>query len=344
MKKRRRNTLAAVAEKSGVAKSTASRILSGRGGASDNARKRVLSAAKSLGYKRDDILSRVMSGIRGSGAMPQFETVAFVNAKNVRDCSKSYSAIARYVAAAKDAARKSGYSVCDIWLYEKNFTPQKLERLMRARNMRGGIIYGHYYKDSIPKDFFGVLKKFKFVSMGVRANAPVEISVFMDRFLVVKGYAERIMKSGCKRVGFVIEKFADKYENGKFSGGFLSAQLERNSLPIMPPLFWSADAEKNGRALEQYVARYSPDAIFSYSTDISDILTSKNFAFPSSVKLFHYDEKYRNAKIGRISNQKDVGEASMRTLSEILGATAAQRRKINILEISVSPKWTAARK
>ena len=336
MKKRRRNTLAAVAEKSGVAKSTASRILSGRGGASDNARKRVLSAARSLGYKRDDILSRVMSGIRGSGAMPQFETVAFVNAKNVRDCSKSYSAIARYVAAAKDAARKSGYSVCDIWLYEKNFTPQKLERLMRARNMRGGIIYGHYYKDSIPKDFFGVLKKFKFVSMG----SEQELQSFAD-FLWSKAMRKDMSRAAARRF---VSKFADKYENGKFSGGFLSAQLERNSLPIMPPLFWSADAEKNGRALEQYVARYSPDAIFSYSTDISDILTSKNFAFPSSVKLFHYDEKYRNAKIGRISNQKDVGEASMRTLSEILGATAAQRRKINILEISVSPKWTAARK
>lgn len=82
------------------------------------------------------------------------------------------------------------------------------------------------------------MKKLKFVSMGVNSNAPVKGSIFMDRFLLVKGFVKKIFKLGFDRVGFVIEKFADKYEDGKFSGGFLSAQLERGKRNIIPPHYW----------------------------------------------------------------------------------------------------------
>lgn len=189
---------------------------------------------------------------------PNIETVAFVNTKSVRDVSKSYSAIARYVAAAKRQAEKLGLNVCDIWLGEKNFTPGKFEKMMSARGIRGGIIFGHYYKDSIPENFKKVLGKFKFVSMGVRANAPVAKSVYMDRFLITRGFTERIIRAGYSRVGFVVERFADSYENGKFSGGFLRAQLARKNAHLIPPLFFGRSEKNNLKRLAEYIGRHSP--------------------------------------------------------------------------------------
>ena len=160
-----------------------------------------------------------------SGAAGDFETIAFVNAKPARDFYGRYSAISKYVSAAKEAARSRGYAVCDIWLHEKNFTPAKFEKLAAARGIRGGIVFGHYYRDSVPAEFRGAMGKLKLVSMGVKSNAPVKSSVFMDRFLMVRGFVERIMRGGYGRAGFIVERFADKCEDGKFTGGFFAAQF-----------------------------------------------------------------------------------------------------------------------
>lgn len=194
-KARKKISLSKLAEKLGLSKSSVSRALSGSPGVSAKTAKAVAEAAKKFGYKKSVPLSRAMSFAR-SGAAGDFETIAFVNAKPARDFYGRYSAISKYVSAAKEAARSRGYAVCDIWLHEKNFTPAKFEKLAAARGIRGGIVFGHYYRDSVPAEFREAMGKLKLVSMGVKSNAPVKSSVFMDRFLMVRGFVERIMRGG----------------------------------------------------------------------------------------------------------------------------------------------------
>lgn len=328
----KRKNLEAVAALAKCSASSVSRALSGSGYVSEKLRAKIRAAADKCGYRRNEPLSRAMSAVRTS--RPNIETVAFVNTKSVRDVSKSYSAIARYVAAAKRQAERLGLNVCDIWLGEKNFTPSKFEKIMSARGIRGGIIFGHYYKNSIPEGFKKIIGKFKFVSMGVRANAPVEKSVYMDRFLITRGFTERIIRAGYSRVGFVVERFADTYENGKFSGGFLRAQLARKNAHLIPPLFFGRDEKGNLKRLAEYINRYSPDAVFSYSTDISDTIESADLRPSKKPKFFHYDERYFSPETGAIKNQSEVGKLAVLTLAEILRGYAAP-----VAETAIEPKW-----
>lgn len=89
--------------------------------------------------------------------------------------------------------------MCGIWLHEKNSTPERFERLAAARGIRGGIALGHYHSGGVPAEFRAAMERLKFVSMGVNPESPVKCSVFMDRFLMVKGFAEKIMRPGCAR-------------------------------------------------------------------------------------------------------------------------------------------------
>lgn len=326
-------SLKLLASLAGVSKSSVSRCLSGKCGVSEQTSFKIREIAKKLGYTKNIPLSKAMSQIR-SGGMRGSETIAFVNAKPVRDL-KAYSAVSRYVAAARKSAEKYGYCVCDIWLCEKNFTAQKFENLLFTRGIRGGIIFGHYYKNSIPDGFCSAVKKLKFVSMGVNSNAPVKGSIFMDRFLLVKGFVKKIFKLGFDRVGFVIEKFADKYEDGKFSGGFLSAQLERGKRNIIPPHYWGKSDLKNAEGLSAYVRRHRLDALFCYSTDISDII-SKNP--PIGAKIFHYDERFAEKHTPRISNQKQVGKEAVKMLSEILSSHGGEI--CSPKQLSLTPEWS----
>lgn len=332
MRNGKRTSLADVAKLAGCSPCTASRAISGNGYVSAEMRRKIAAAAKKTGYVRSEFVSRAMSSIRESRA--DIETVAFVNAKTVRDVSKSYSAIARYVAAARRQAERAGLKVCDIWLGENSFTPEKLERILTARNIRGGILFGHYYKDSISDGFKKVLGKLEFVSMGVRANAPVSKSVFMDRFLIARGFTERIFRAGYKRVGFVVERFADSYEEGKFSGGFLRAQLARKNAELIPPLFFGRDEKANLKSLEKYIEKYSPDAVFSYSTDISDKIENAKLNFAKKPNFFHYDERYYSPETGVIKNQNQVGKVAVHILAELL-----RGHSLPVSEIAIAPKW-----
>ncbi len=335
--KKKKISIAAVAAYANVSKSSVSRCLAGKSGVSKQTSKKIRDAAKKSGYLKNIPLSKVMSFIR-SGNVNEYETVALVNAKPIRDFSKRYSAISQYVPAAKKTAEKYGYAVCDIWLYEKNFNASKFEKLLFARGIRGGIVFGHYYKDSIPKEFQAAMMKLKFVSMGVKSNAPVRGSVFIDRFLIVKGYVKKIFKLGFSRIGFAIEKFADKYEDGKFSGGFLEAQFEFGKGDIIPPFYWGKSEGRNIIELFEYCRKYKLDALFSYSTDISEALVETSNL---GVKLFHYDERFADKDTPRISNQKEVGREAIKMLSDILCDLYCEYSKTNSFEISLNPKWRA---
>lgn len=325
-------SLKMLASIAGVSKSSVSRCLSGKRGVSEQTSFKIREIAKKFGYAKNIPLSKAMSQIR-SGGMRGSETIAFVNAKPVRDL-KAYSAISRYVSAARKSAEKYGYCVCDIWLYEKNFTAQKFENLLFARGIRGGIIFGHYYKNSIPDGFSNAVKKLKFVSMGVNSNAPVKGSVFMDRFLLVKGFVKKIFKLGFERVGFVIEKFADKYEDGKFSGGFLSAQLDSGKRNIIPPHYWGKSDLKNAEGLSAYVRQYRLDALFCYSTDISDIISTLSLG----AKIFHYDERFAEKHTPQISNQKQVGKETIKMLSDMLSSHDGEI--CSPKQFSLTPEWS----
>lgn len=112
--------------------------------------------------------------------------------------------------------------------------PANFEKPAAARGIRGGIVFGRYYKDRAPAEFREAMEKPKLVSMGVKSNAPAKSSVFMDRFLIVRGFVERIMRDGCGRAGFIVERFADKCEDGKFTGGFFAAQFGRTGPARFP--------------------------------------------------------------------------------------------------------------
>ncbi|MBE6414675.1 MAG: LacI family transcriptional regulator [Verrucomicrobiaceae bacterium] len=334
----RKATLNKIAKRAGVSKSTVSRALKNEKGVSKGTSKNIKAIARSLGYKSSFAISTLMSTIRTSKkSEPSFETIAFVNAKKADDKIWKYSAISEYLESAKRRAKQLGYAIYDITLDNKQLTPEKFERTLLTRNIRGGLIFGHYHKNSIPKPYIDILKKFKFVSMGVKSNAPVINSTFMDRFVIIQKYITKIAQKGYKHIGFVIEKYADDYEDGKFVGGYLKAQFDINNKKLIPAYYWDNNEKKNQKNFLKYLDEYKIDALFSYSTDISDVL-DKMVNFPASVKCFHYDRRFANSQIAKISNQKMVGITTIDILTDILLVNRTKIQSTKIFETTIVPK------
>lgn len=131
------------------------------------------------------------------------------------------------------------------------------------------------------------------------------------------------MRGGCGRAGFIVERFADKCEDGKFTGGFFAAQFGRTGVCPIPPLHCENACGKNFSKIAEYARKYKLDAIFSYSTDVSEIIS--RLPIGENMKIFHYDENFADPRTPRISNRKEVGRAAVETLSECSARRRGER-------------------
>lgn len=159
-------------------------------------------------------------------------------------------------------------------------------------------------------------------------------SVYMDRFLITRGFTERIIRAGYSRVGFVVERFADSYETGNFPAAFCGRNLRAKTAHLIPPLFFGRSEKNNLKRLAEYIGRHSPTP-FSAIRRIFPTQSKARICAPQKKpKFFHYDERYFSPETGAIKNQSEVGKLAVQTLAEILRGYAAP-----VAETAIEPKW-----
>ncbi len=100
-------------------------------------RKKVQEVAKKLGYRPDPMVSALMV-YRQSKRTPNFQAVlAWINNWPERSRLRENSCFDRYCIGASERAQQLGYVVEEFWLREPGMTPEKLARILKARNIQG---------------------------------------------------------------------------------------------------------------------------------------------------------------------------------------------------------------
>ena len=87
--------------------------------------------------------------------------------------------------------------------------------------------------------------------------------VSADKFLIARRAAEKAIEKGCKRLGLVLEKSVDDIVDGRFSGGFLRAQLALPEKERIPPFLEVAEAKENPKIFYAWMKKYKTDSILS---------------------------------------------------------------------------------
>ncbi len=326
-----------IAEKAGYSTSTVSLALSNSPLISSATIRAVKSAARALKYKPNATISEVMSKIRKGKSDNSGETIAIFNARTSK--IEKGSALEQYFNGAIAQAKKMGYIPLIINLHAQENTPQKISQILKARNIRGGIVAGHYREESLKPAILKVLKKIELVAIGIKGISPIMASVVLDRFKITYLFTRRIRALGHRRIGFVIERFADIFEEGKLVGGYLRAQVD-SKREIIPPYFWKKTSN-NIAEISKYIKQNKLDALFSYSTAVSRELTQANVKF-GNVKIFHADNAVFKSDIaGGVKNRSQVGAIGVKILSEILrGRLKTGKNEIPNVH-SVPPRWTS---
>ena len=159
-------SLKEIAEKLGISKGAVSLALNDSKKISVATKKRVQDMAKKLGYKKNPLVSRVMSSLKGNHNKAFLETIVLINANIAQDASEKYPIFSEYIKGINEEAQELGYVVYPIWLHDTTLSPKRLCEILTSRGIRGGVIIGHINDTILPEKFVDVWQNFTNFAVG----------------------------------------------------------------------------------------------------------------------------------------------------------------------------------
>lgn len=332
--------MADVAKLVGVSKNTVSLALRNSPLISAKTKKKILAAANRLGYERNDTFSRFMSEIKMLGLRRYRETIALVNANENPDAFKSHPTIPTYVEGIRRAAEREGFAINEFWLFDPSLNSRSFERILRTRGIRGGVITGLMNNNRLPKKFCEIWKNFCFVITGVRTYEPTLNFAIADHFLIAYQATLQALRHGYKRPALVLDKTIDELIEGRFTGGFLRAQLSMPECDKIAPFFDVKEACKNRSIFEAWFKKNKPNAIICLYNSARLWVEEMGFKVPEEVALIQLERREGEPEWAGLNQRNDLaGEAAIGRLSQLLYSAPNCKAQREITATLVSPEW-----
>ncbi len=312
-------TTAHIASALGVSKMAVSLALRGRGGVSERLRSEVLREAERIGYRRDAALCRAMSFVKTRRRGAFCETIALLNANKNPRAFYEHPTLPEFVRGIERGAKRLGYGVDRFWLYENGMGPERLAKIFRSRGIRGGIIAGIYDDAVLPSEFAPIWRDFKFVAAGFRTSNPPLDYAAADQFLIARNAVLEALKRGYSRPALVLDRAIDNVVDGRFSGGFLRAQLELKASDRIPPFLHGHDDPSVPGLFKKWFMKVRPDVILCLYNSPKKWLESLGARVPEDVALVQLERRRGMPEWSGMNQHNDiVGELAVVRLSDFL--------------------------
>ncbi|MET0263116.1 MAG: LacI family DNA-binding transcriptional regulator [Rariglobus sp.] len=279
-------TLSAIALKAGVAKSTVSMALRNHPRISKKQCLRIQKLAARMGYKSNALLGQLMHELRRSRKQKYVATLAFVNASRDPKIRANISIVNDWLTGAEQRAEKLGYSLDHFWLHEPDITPERLSKIMRARNVQGVAFYA-LDKDSHLQNYASLWQQLPSVTVGARHHAPSLHFVSNDHYSTAFRACDQLWAHGYRRIGMFTENWIDDILEHRFVGGYLARQGPANNVPILYITHESGILQqsepRHQQAFVEWMETHRPDALLCLSSYVLTWLKEMGLRVPQDI-------------------------------------------------------------
>ncbi|WP_157837034.1 LacI family DNA-binding transcriptional regulator [Geminisphaera colitermitum] len=269
-----------IAQRAGVAKSTVSLALRGHPRISAQQRDRIRSIATEMGYRTNALVARLMHELRSERKQRYIGTLAFINASPLEPSRAQPSSIdENWQAGAGERASQLGYTLDSFRLHDPDVRPQRLARILHARNVQGVVFYS-LDNDSKLENCEAVWEGFPCVSIGTRVRNPPLHFVCNDHYTTALHACDALRALGYRRIGLCTVRWLDNVLEHRFVAGYRQAMslaaegAEGVELPVFtlhhPHGTMKRHEEEDGRAFQTWVKKYRPDACLSVHNYVLD--------------------------------------------------------------------------
>ena len=267
-----------IALRAGVSKNAVSLALRHDPQIPEKTRRRIERVARSMGYKKNPTVTHLMAQLRMARA-PAFQaSLALLNANQDVAAFTRHPTIPIYVSGCRRRAADLGYSLDEFWLHDPQLNGERLDKILRARNIKGAIVVGLMKENRLPEKFQSTWAAFPIVVTGVRTREPALSFACTDHHMLALKAFQKALELGYRRPALVLDHVIDglTFQRGRAGGAGRAARVAPHAAflfrrggagktGLVPPVVREgkarcvAHALQRRSALAQGPARHRPD-------------------------------------------------------------------------------------
>ncbi len=311
--------MATIAEQAGVSKNTVSLALRGDRQIPPATRERITRIADQLGYQRNPVMAQLMVELRKARPSGYRRTLAVLNANLDRKAFTKHPTLPPYLDGIKRRATFHGYRLNEFWLHDPELYGERLNRILKARGIRGALIVGLMKENRLPDRFAATWANQACVVTGVRTRGPTLSFVSSDHHALVIEAVEQAIRLGYQRPALVMDEHIDRLVEGRFGAGMWTAQ---QNLPARRrvPAFTQVEASRTDTtAFHAWRERHQPDVILTLYSYVQDWLKQAGFKVPQDIGLIQLERRASHPDWAGLDQHNDqTGEAAVDMLIGML--------------------------
>jgi DNA-binding LacI/PurR family transcriptional regulator len=187
-------------------------------------------------------------------------------------------------------------------------TPNRLAKILQARNIRGVLVIGSDLGRVIRDDLDPIWKQSAAIIMGVRPLHPQLSFASNDQFSTTVQAIRQILELGYERPGLCLMSLVNDWVERRFSGGFHACRELLRPENCIPGFAFLPDAEARFKA---WVKQHRPDVIVTVHIEILAWVKSMGLRVPEDIGIVHLDKTPEMEWAGMEQHNRDVGRAAV---------------------------------
>jgi len=305
-----------VAKAMGVSVSAVSLAIKNSPRISEGMRRKIQDKIQEMGYFPDPMLSVLSHYRRSKSTQTIGAELAWINCWPVPQKLRLYREFDLYWQGAFEEARRNGFRLEEFQLKDCE-TVSRMEKILRARNIRGILIPPHGAVEIDWGDFRWA--DYCTVRFGHSVLNPRAHMVTSDQLTDGMMAFEGIWNQGYRRIGYVTTRdTATRVVH--FSAGFLQGQLKVRAKAQLQPLLLSdkKNLKEDREQLSSWLRKARPDAIFTDLPHLHDLLPKCGYRVPEDIGLAVTSVLDGDASAGIDQHSKEIGKAAIQLLISLI--------------------------
>ncbi len=252
-------TLRDIARATGLHYSTVSLALRDSPRLSPATREKIQGTAHTLGYRPDPMLT-ALNVYRRASSQPRYQaTIGWINNWPRREQLFENPEFLEYFQGASERAERLGYLLEQFWLQEPGMSPERLNRILRARNIQS-ILLAPLPK---PNAIKGIdYQHVSAVCFGYSMQPSVLNVVTNHQFHSMSLLLRHLFGMGYRRPGLCLPTEMDDKAESSYLSSWLLTHWKRPDLGCVPPLLLDdAREEVVAAPLRKWLREHQPDVV-----------------------------------------------------------------------------------
>lgn len=275
-----RSSLRTLAEACGVSTSTISRALSGHPSVRAELRAEIVAAAKIHGYRRNELVGKLMSHMRTRRTQQFLGNLAVIHVPSAGQ-PRLLPAQRRIMTGAADRAKQLRFQLYEFSFEHGGPGLAGYVRMLRARGVQG-VIFLYTEPTDLMAEF--PWADFATIEIDYGQLEPVLHTVCLDHFVTMTNALAQLQTQNYRRVGLFMTEFKDQRIAHKWSSAFASFQRHSGKIGDVPMLI--DDGLDEARFMRWHRA-HRPDLVIGHVDEAVVWLQRAGVRVPEETAFFN---------------------------------------------------------